>query len=121
MSSFLSELESIKFKSRLSIGEHSPKPNKTISQNPDLAVSFSITSSFFKELYSAKCKYPEFRYTDIVNSQLQSIQLKVTERLENRFLSKTKKVVSQNRKLTGRKRIAFDTFVHKVAVFFLMS
>ena len=117
MSLNLSELEKIKFQSRLSIGEHSPKLNKSVLNNPNLALTFSITSSFFKELSKAKDKYPDFKYIDIVNSQLQSIQLKFTERLENRFSSKTAKVLLTNKKLTGRKRIAFDHNVHKIAIF----
>jgi hypothetical protein len=62
MSSNLSELEKIKFQSRLSLGEHSPKLNNNFSNNPDLALTFSITSSFFKELSKAKDKYPDFIY-----------------------------------------------------------
>ena len=78
-----------------------------------IALTFSITSSFFK----AKDKYPDFKYIDILNSQLQSFQLKFTERLESRLSSKTIKVLLSNRKLTGRKRIAFDNNVHKIAIF----
>ena len=78
-----------------------------------IALTFSITSSFFK----AKDKYPDFKYIDISNSQLQSFQLKFTERLESRLSSKTIKVLLSNRKLTGRKRIAFDNNVHKIAIF----
>jgi hypothetical protein len=48
----------------------------------------------------------------MLNSQLQSFQLKFTERLENRLSSKPIKVLLSNRKLTGRKRIAFDNNVH---------
>jgi hypothetical protein len=81
----LSELEKIKFESRLSLGEHSPKLNNNFSNNPDLALTFSITSSFFYELSKAKDKYPDFKYIDILNSQLQSFQLKFTERPENRL------------------------------------
>lgn len=44
-------------------------------------------------------------------------QLKFKERLENRFSSKTAKVLLTNKKLTGRKRIAFDNNVHKIAIF----
>ena len=113
----MSELEKIKFESRLSLGEHSPKLNKNVSNNPDLALTFSITSSFFKELSKTKDKYPDFKYIDMLNSQLQSFQLKFTERLENRLSSKTIKVLLSNRKLTGRKRIAFDSNVHKMAIF----
>ena len=54
---------------------------------------------------------------DILNSQLQSFQLKFTERLENRLSSRTIKVLLSDRKLTGRKRIAFDSNVHKMAIF----
>ena len=78
-----------------------------------IALTFSITSPFFK----AKDKYPDFKYIDILNSQLQSFQLKFTERLESRLSSKTIKVLLSNRKLTGRKRIAFDNNVHKIAIF----
>jgi hypothetical protein len=60
MSSNLSELEKIKFESRLSLGEHSLKLNKMFSNNPDLALTFSNTSSFFKELSKAKDKYLDF-------------------------------------------------------------
>jgi hypothetical protein len=35
----------------------------------------------------------------------------------NRLSSKTIKVLLSNRKLTGRKRIAFDNNVHKMAIF----
>ena len=54
---------------------------------------------------------------DILNSQFQSCQLKFTERLEHRLSSKTIKVLLSNRKLTGRNRIAFDSNVHKIAIF----
>ena len=84
-----------------------------------IALTFSITSSFFKVLSKAKDKYPDFKYIDILNSKLQSFQLKFTERLENRLSSKTIfffKVLLSNRKLTGRKRIAFDNNVHKIAI-----
>jgi hypothetical protein len=50
----------------------------------------------------------DFKYIDILNSQLQLFQLKFTERLENRLSSKTINVLLSNRKLTGRKPIAFD-------------
>jgi hypothetical protein len=56
-------------------------------------------------------------YKGILNSQLQSFQLKFTERLESRLSSKTIKVLLSNRKLTGRKRIAFDSNVHKITIF----
>jgi hypothetical protein len=68
-------------------------------------------------LSTPKDKYPEFKYIDILNFQLQSIQLKFTERLENRLSSKTIKVLLSSRKLTGRKRIAFDNNVHRIAIF----
>ena len=89
-----------------------------------IALTFSITSSFFKVLSKPKDKYPHiyiyiyiYKYIDILNSQLQSFQLKFTERLENRLSSKIIKVLLSNRKLSGRKRIAFDNNVHKIAIF----
>ena len=82
-----------------------------------IALTFSITSSFFKVLSKPKDKYPDFKYIDILNSQLQSFQLKFTERLENRLSGKTIKVLLSNRKMTRRKRIAFDNNVHKIAIF----
>ena len=82
-----------------------------------IALTFSITSSFFKVLSKPKDIYPDFKYIDILNSQLQSFQLKFTERLENRLSSKIIKVLLSNRKLTGRKQIAFDNNVHKIAIF----
>jgi hypothetical protein len=42
---------------------------------------------------------------------------KFTKRLENRLSSKTIKVLLSKRKLKGRKRIAFDNNVHKIAIF----
>ena len=78
-------------------------PYQHFSNNPDLVLTFSITSSFFKELTKAKDKYPDFKYIDILNSQLQSFQLRFTERHENILSSKTIKVLLSNRKLTGRK------------------
>ena len=53
----------------------------------------------------------------MLNSQLQSCDLKFTERLEHRLSSKTIEVLLSNRKLTGRNRIAFDSNVHKIAIF----
>ena len=64
-----------------------------------------------------KDKYTDFKFLDILNSQLQSFQIKFTERLEKRLSSKTIKVLLSNRKLTGRKRITFDSNVHKIAIF----
>jgi hypothetical protein len=49
--------------------------------------------------------------------KIKSFQLRFTERLENRLSSKTIKVLLSNRKFTGRKRIAFDSNVHKIAIF----
>jgi hypothetical protein len=68
-------------------------------------------------LSKAKDKYPDFKCIDILNSQLQSFQLTFTERLENRLSSKIIKVLFSNRKMTGRKQIAFDNNVHKIAIF----
>ena len=68
-------------------------------------------------LSKANNTYIGFKYIDILNSQLQSFQLKFTERLENRLSSKNIKVLLSNRKLTGRKRIAIDSNVHKLAIF----
>ena len=82
-----------------------------------IALTFSITSSLFNVLSKAKDKYPDFKYIDILNYQLQSFQLKFTERLENILSSKTIKVLLSNRKLTRRKGIAFDSNVHKIAIF----
>ena len=76
-----------------------------------IGLTFSITSSFIKVLSKARTNTP------ILNSQLQSFQLKFTERLENRLSSKTIIVLLSNRKLTGRKRIAFESIVHKIAIF----
>jgi hypothetical protein len=82
-----------------------------------IALTFSITSSFFNVHSKAKDKYPDFKYIDNLHSQLQSFQLIFTERLENRLSSKTIKVLLSNRKLTGRRRIAFDSNVHNIAIF----
>ena len=82
-----------------------------------IALTFSITSYYFKVLSKANNTYIGFKYIDILNSQLQSFQLKFTERLENRLSSKNIKVLLSNRKLTGRKRIAIDSNVHKLAIF----
>jgi hypothetical protein len=60
----------------------------------------------FQGSLQSKDKYPDFKYIDILNSQLQLFQLKFTERHENRLSSKTIKVLLSNRKLTGRKRLA---------------
>jgi hypothetical protein len=68
-------------------------------------------------LSKPKDKYPDFKYIDILNSQLQSFQLKFTERLEHRLSSRTIRVLLCNRKLTGMKRIVFDNNVHKIAIF----
>jgi hypothetical protein len=68
-------------------------------------------------LSKAKDKYADFKYIDISNSQLQSFQLKFTERHENRLSSKKIKVLLLNRKLTGRERIAFGNNVHMIAIF----
>ena len=77
-----------------------------------IALTFSITNSCFKVLSKAKDKYPDFKYIDILNSQLQSFQLKFTGRLENILSSKTIKVLLSDRKMTERKRIAFDSNVY---------
>ena len=68
-------------------------------------------------LSKAKDKYPDFEYIDILNFQLQLFQIKFIERHENRLSSKTFKVMLSNRKLTGRKQIAFDSNMHKIAIF----
>ena len=82
-----------------------------------IVLTFSSTSSFFKVLSKAKDKYPDFEYIDILNFQLQLFQIKFIERHENRLSSKTFKVMLSNRKLTGRKQIAFDSNMHKIAIF----
>jgi hypothetical protein len=85
--------------------------------NYNILIQETITSSFFYELSKAKDKYPDFKYIDILNSQLQSFQLKFTERPENRLSSKTIKALLSNTKLRGSKRIAFDSNVDKIAIF----
>jgi hypothetical protein len=44
----------------------------------------------------SKGQIRRFKYIDILNSQLQSFQLKFTERHENRLSSKTIKVLLNN-------------------------
>ena len=68
-------------------------------------------------LSKPKDKYPDFEYIDILNFQLQLFQIQFIKRHENRLSSKTFTVMLSNRKLTGRKRIAFDSNVHKIAIF----
>jgi hypothetical protein len=54
-----------------------------------ISLTFSITSLFFKVLSKAKDKYPEFKYIDIFNSQLQSFQIttKIASQISKRHLS----------------------------------
>jgi hypothetical protein len=82
-----------------------------------MILTFSITSSFFKVLFKAKDKYPDFKYIDILNSQLQSFQLKFTERHENRLSSKTIKVLLSNRQLIMK----INLFLMKWCLFYFLS
>ena len=81
-----------------------------------IALTFSITSSFSKVLSKAKDKYPDFKYYRYFKFPITIISVKI-QRLENRLSSKTIKVLLSNRKLTGRMQIAFDNSVHKIAIF----
>ena len=55
--------------------------------------SYKLKSCILRELSKAKANYSEFSYTDIVNTQLSSVRLKFSERLENRFEDKTNYVM----------------------------
>jgi hypothetical protein len=67
------------------------------AQSNRFSTHISNYKLLFKELSKAKDKYPNFKYIDILNSQIKSFQLKFTERLENRLSSKTIKVLLSNK------------------------
>ena len=89
MSDVVSKVDSLKFENKIRMGDHSPKLQKRMLEDPSLRITFCVKSSFFRELSKAKANYSEFSYTDIINTQLSSVQLKFSERLENRFEDKT--------------------------------
>ena len=48
---------------------------------------------------------------------MAAIQLKLSERLENRFEDKTNYDMRKLKKLTGRKRLNYENELNKIAVF----
>ena len=83
-----------------------------------IALTFSITSVFFKVLSKPKDIYPNFKYRvyRYFKFPITVISVKIQRDLKIDFQVKLKVLLS-NRKLTGRKRIAFDNNVHKIAKF----
>ena len=48
---------------------------------------------------------------------MAAVQLKLSERLENRFVDKTNYVMRKLKRLTGRKRLDYENELNKIAVF----
>jgi hypothetical protein len=48
---------------------------------------------------------------------MAAVQLKLSERLENRFEDKTNYVMRKLKRLTGRKRLDYENELNKIAVF----
>lgn len=117
MSDYMSEIDQWKFENQVSVGDHSPKLHRKITEDPNLALSLSVKISFFRELSRTKDKFPEFSFTDIVNTQIVYLQLKFTARLESRFHEKTNLVLRNLKKFTGRKRMSYENEIHRIAVF----
>jgi hypothetical protein len=114
MSDVVSKVDSLKLKTKL---QKLQKLQKRMLEDPSLRITFCVKSSFFRELSKAKANYSEFSYTDIVNTQLSSVRLKFSERLENRFEDKTNYVMRKLKKLTGRKRLNYENELNKIAIF----
>jgi hypothetical protein len=66
MSDVVSKVDSLKFENKIRMGDHSPKLQKRMLEDPSLSLTFCVKSSFFRELSKAKANYSEFSYTDIV-------------------------------------------------------
>jgi hypothetical protein len=112
MSDVVSMVDSLKFENKIT------KITKTYVGRPKSEdISFCVKSSFFRELSKAKANYSEFSYTDIVNTQLSSVRLKFSERLENRFEDKTNYVMRKLKKLTRRKPLNYENELNKIAIF----
>ena len=84
MSDKWGEIESLKFKDKLSVGSLSPNLSKSFIKESPVSLSLYITNSFLKELYDAH-KQTDLSYIDIINSQISEFQLKHVERLLTRF------------------------------------
>ena len=114
MSDVVSKVDSLKFENKIT---KITKLQKRMLEDPSLRITFCVKSSFFRELSKTKANYSEFSYTDIVNTQLSSVRLKFSERLENRFEDKTNYVMRKLKKLTGRKRLNYENELNKIAIF----
>ena len=84
MSDKWGEIESLKFKDKLSVGSLSSNLSKSFIKESPVSLSLYITNSFLKELYDAH-KQTDLSYIDIINSQISEFQLKHVERLLTRF------------------------------------
>ena len=118
MSDKWGEIESLKFKDKLSVGSLSPNLSKSFIKESPVSLSLYITNSFLKELYDAH-KQTDLSYIDIINSQISEFQLKHVERLLTRFTQLSYRVnTSLSTKYKGgRKRAVFLSEQIKVAIY----
>ena len=72
MSDYMSEIDQWKFENQVSIGDHSPKLHRKITEDLNLALSLSVKTSFFREPSRAKDKFSEFSFTDTMSVKLNS-------------------------------------------------
>ena len=118
MSNKWDEIESLKFKDKLSVGSLSPNLSKAFVKQSPVSLSLYITNSFLKEFLDAN-KDTKLSHIDIINSQISEFQLKNVERLSTRFSQLCYRVNTslKTKYKGGRKRATFLAEQIKVAIY----
>ncbi|CAG2198967.1 unnamed protein product [Mytilus edulis] len=84
----------------------SPHLHKDFLSRGEISLTLEIKNNFISEIHKTKTKFSDYKYIEILNTQISTFQLKGTDRLEER-LKKTAERVSYQYKTKfrcGRKR-----------------
>ncbi|VDI54779.1 Hypothetical predicted protein [Mytilus galloprovincialis] len=97
----------------------SPHLHKDFLSRGEISLTLEIKNNFISEIHKTKTKFSDYKYIEILNTQISTFQLKGTDRLEER-LKKTAERVSYQYKTKfrcGRKRSSFNEGITKIAVY----
>lgn len=118
MSEHLSPYQKLKFQSTISLGSQSPVLKRDFKSEDKISLTIDIKYSFVRELYKAKCEFPELSYICILNSQLKPVYLKPCDRLDERLRRICSEVSSiYKRQVGGRQKVKLDEKMKKLAVY----
>jgi hypothetical protein len=104
----------------LAVGDNSPHfINKSTTDQSKVALTLHVSNGFLNDIHKSKLEYLDFSFVSIINTQINSFQLRENSRLEERFRTLSSQVASQLQSThrSGRKRQLFVQCQRLVAVY----